>query len=62
MCESHAFLLEEGKEKLVLEDVVNIREEDGSVRLTNVIGEEKTLDAEISVIDLLNHRIVLVPR
>ncbi len=62
MCESHAFLLEDGKESLILEDVVNIKEEGGSVQLTNIIGEEKTLDAEISVIDLLNHRIVLVPK
>jgi predicted RNA-binding protein len=61
MCESHAFLREGEKERLILEDVVNIREEAGKVHLTSIIGEEQTLDAEIAEIDLLNHRILLAP-
>ncbi len=61
MCESHAFLVQDGKEELVLEDVVTVREEGGEVFLTSIIGEEMTLKAEVSEISLLNHRILLTP-
>jgi predicted RNA-binding protein len=61
MCESHAFLLQDGKEELILEDVVTVREKDGEVYLASIIGEEKTLSAEVSEINLLNHRILLTP-
>lgn len=61
MCESHAFLLQDGKEELILEDVVTVREKDGEVYLASIIGEEKTLNAEVSEINLLNHRILLTP-
>jgi predicted RNA-binding protein len=61
MCESHAFLLRDGKEELVLEDVVTVRENEGEVYLASIIGEEKTLHAEVSEINLLNHRILLTP-
>ncbi len=59
MCESHAFLVKDGKEELVLEDVVTVREADGEVYLASIIGEEMTLNAEVSEINLLNHRILL---
>lgn len=61
MCESHAYLLEGDDQKLVMEDVVNVREEDGKVVLSNIIGEESTLDAEIAAITFLDHRILLKP-
>ncbi len=62
MCESHAFLVQDEKEQLVLEDVVTVSEEGEEIRLVNIIGEQQTLRAEVSVIDLLNHRILLIPR
>jgi len=62
MCESHAFLVSGEGQELVLEDVVRVSEEGGEVRLVNIIGEEKSLPAEVAVIDLLNHRILLAPR
>ncbi len=59
MCESHAFLVEEGEQKMLMEDVVDIREEDGKLVLSNIIGEELTLEAEISQISFLEHKILL---
>jgi predicted RNA-binding protein len=61
MCESHAYLIEGDDEKLIMEDVINVREEDGKVTLSNIIGEESTLDAEIAAITFLDHRILLKP-
>jgi predicted RNA-binding protein len=59
MCESHAYLVEGTDEKLIMEDVVNIKVEGNTVILTNIIGEEKTLDAEVESISFLDHRILL---
>ena len=61
MCESHAYLIEGDDEKLIMEDVINVREEDGKVTLSNIIGEESTLEAEIAAITFLDHRILLKP-
>jgi predicted RNA-binding protein len=59
MCESHAYLVEGDEERLIMEDVINVREEDGKLVLSNIIGEESKLDAEVVAITLLDHRILL---
>ncbi len=59
MCESHAYLVEGADEKLIMEDVVSVKVEGKSVTLTNIIGEERTLDAEVESISFLDHRILL---
>lgn len=61
MCESHAYLIEDGDERLIMEDVINIKEEDGKVTLSNIIGEESVLEAEVASISLLDHRVLLKP-
>jgi len=59
MCESHAYLLEGDEQRLIMEDVISVREEGGKVLLSNIIGEESSLDAEVVAITLLDHRILL---
>ncbi len=59
MCESHAYLLEGGEERLIMEDVINIKEDDGKITLSNIIGEEKVLDAELVAITFLEHKVLL---
>lgn len=61
MCESHAYIIEDDQERLVMEDVVNIKEEGGKVYLSNIIGEESVLDAEIAAITFLDHKVLLRP-
>jgi predicted RNA-binding protein len=61
MCESHAYLLEGDEERLIMEDVINIKEKDGKVILSNIIGEERALEAEIAAITFLDHRVLLKP-
>jgi len=61
MCESHAYLLDGDEEKLLMEDVINVREEGGKVILSNIIGEESVLEAEVAAITLLDHKILLRP-
>ncbi len=55
MCESHAYLLEGDEERLIMEDVIDVREEGGKVILSNIIGEESVIEAEVAAITLLDH-------
>lgn len=61
MCESHAYLLEGDEEKLIMEDVIDVKEEGGKVILSNIIGEESVLEAEVAAVTLLDHKILLRP-
>ncbi len=61
MCESHAYLIEGEEERLIMEDVISIREEGSKVILSNIIGEESTLEAEVASLNLLEHKILLKP-
>ena len=61
MCESNAYILRDGKEELVLEDV-DIMESDGDqIRIKNIFGEEKMLKARIKRLSLVDHKILLEP-
>ena len=60
MCEANAYLLKGGKEELILEAVdILEHEEDGKIRLANIFGEQKVLDAQLKSMSLVNHKIVL---
>lgn len=59
MCEANAYLLKEGKEELILEDLSVLRPEEGGLYLQNIFGEQKRVKARIKEMNLLDHRIIL---
>jgi len=59
MCEAHAYLVKEGKEEMVLEDVAILRPEEGGLYLQNIFGEQKRIKARIKEMNLIDHRILL---
>jgi predicted RNA-binding protein len=59
MCEAHAYLVKEGKEEIVLEDVSILRPEEGELYLQNIFGEQKRVKARIKEMNLIEHRILL---
>jgi predicted RNA-binding protein len=60
MCESHAYVMKDGKEELFLENVDVIRPDDGgNLLVRSIFGEQKVFDGHIREISLLKHRIVL---
>ncbi|RLA96101.1 MAG: RNA-binding protein [Deltaproteobacteria bacterium] len=61
MCQSTAYLIKDGKEEEFLTDIASIVPEEGRIRLVNLFGEEKVVEAEIEEINLLEHRILLRP-
>ncbi|MDN5300990.1 MAG: hypothetical protein PWQ60_504 [Thermoanaerobacteraceae bacterium] len=62
MCESKVFLLEDGKEKPVMENVIYIEPQDGRVFMYNLLGEQKIVDAVIKEVKLLDHKVILENR
>lgn len=59
MCESSAYLLKEGKEELVLENVDHLESKEDHVKIRDMFGEEKILKARVKSLSLLNHKILL---
>jgi predicted RNA-binding protein len=58
MCQSKAYLAQDGEEELILEDVVSVKPEGDKIQLVSLFGEQKTIKAKIKLIDLIHHRIV----
>jgi predicted RNA-binding protein len=58
MCEANAYLIKEGKEKLIMESV-DVVEPDGvnTWRLLGIFGDQKTVKGRIKGMNLVNHKI-----
>ncbi|NLI81551.1 MAG: CooT family nickel-binding protein [Deltaproteobacteria bacterium] len=59
MCEANAYMLREGKEELFMESVDVVEDEGGSLRVTSIFGEQKTVRARIRSMSLVDHKIIL---
>jgi predicted RNA-binding protein len=59
MCQTIAYIVEEGKEIPVLQDVVDIVPGAGTIRMVSLFGEEKVVSGRIRRIDLLTHRVII---
>lgn len=59
MCEANAYLLKEGKEELILEAVDKIENDEGSIKIENIFGEQKVIQGCIRSMSLVNHRILI---
>jgi predicted RNA-binding protein len=62
MCESNAYLIREGTEELVMENVNYLEPEGETIVLRSIFGEETVLNASLKEINLTRHRIALEPR
>lgn len=47
MCDINVFVVKNGVEEIVLENVDIIESADGGMRLVNIFGEERTIDARL---------------
>ena len=59
MCEANAYLITEGKEELILEDIILLRPEGSELFLENMFGEQKRIKARIKEMNLTTHRVTL---
>ncbi|MGA7561966.1 MAG: CooT family nickel-binding protein [Desulfobaccales bacterium] len=60
MCEASAYVLKDGREELILQDVDLIEPDGDNLRLVNIFGEQKVLKAKILSLNLVNHKVILV--
>ncbi|HAR94616.1 MAG TPA: RNA-binding protein [Deltaproteobacteria bacterium] len=60
MCQTTAYLVEDGQEKLLMRDVVSLVPQEGKIRLVNLFGEELTVTGRIRQMDLLSHKILII--
>ena len=61
MCEANAYLVEGGKEQLIMESVDKVEPKDNGLRLVNIFGEQKYIQARIEALSLVDHKILLRP-
>jgi uncharacterized protein (DUF4213/DUF364 family)/predicted RNA-binding protein len=59
MCETNAYLLEDGDERLIMENVAFVRRKNGILELRGLFGEEKTVSGEIKEIQFLDRKILI---
>jgi predicted RNA-binding protein len=62
MCQSNAYIIKDGKEEMILSDIISIKPTGNRLLLTNLFGEEEVIEASIEEVDLLHHKIKLTPR
>ncbi len=57
MCELTVYLLEDGREEVLMEDVANITPDGDRLVLTDLLGQQKIVDARLKELKLLEHKI-----
>lgn len=59
MCEANAYLIENGREDLVMEAVDSVTPEEDGLRLISIFGDQKFLKARILALALVEHKVFL---
>lgn len=59
MCEASAFLITGDEQQLIMEAVDTVEPEADGVRLSNIFGEQKFLNAQIYSLSLVENKVFL---
>ena len=59
MCDTNAYIEENGNEELSLENVDVLKPEEGKIYMRNLFGEQKYFEGSIKEISLIKHKIIL---
>ena len=59
MCDTHAYILHDGTEKLVLEHVDLVEAENGTLRVSNIFGEQKVVAGRIQCFSMRDNKILI---
>ena len=60
MCEAKAYLLEGNERKLIMEAVDTIEPQEDGIKLVNIFGEQKFLNARIHSLSLVDNKVYLM--
>ena len=61
MCEANAYLMEQGREKLLMEAVDRVEPEEDGIRLVSIFGEQKFIKGVIHSLSLVDHKVFIQP-
>ena len=61
MCEAHAFLLKNGQEEKIMESVDLVELDGNEVKLINIFGEQKSLQARLKLYNNSDGKIIFEP-
>ena len=61
MCEADAYIVQGDEIRLFMKSVDKVEPEDGGIRLVNIFGEQKFIQASIHNLALVEHKILLKP-
>ncbi|WP_456370379.1 CooT family nickel-binding protein [Geoglobus sp.] len=59
MCESKVVVRKEGREEVVMEDVVRIEVENGKIKMWGLLGEYDEVEGRIVLMDFRAHKILV---
>ena len=59
MCEAHAYVLKNGEEEMLLENVDQVEVEGDEIRIISIFGEQKSLRARIRSYSSTESKIIL---
>lgn len=59
MCEATAYIIHDGKEELVLENVDELHAQGDTITIINLFGDQRIVDAQIKMISFVDNKIVL---
>jgi predicted RNA-binding protein len=59
MCEANAYLIKDGEEELIMENIDILRPEENGIYLQDIFGGQRTIKARIKEMNLVDHRILL---
>lgn len=59
MCELTVYLLEDGKEEKLMEDVATITPDGERLVLTDLLGQQRIVEAKLKELKLLEHKVFL---
>ena len=57
MCEASVYLVKDGEERKIMQDVTLVRPEGDTVFMATLLGEQKIVPGRIAHIDLLKHTV-----
>ncbi|MDM8536693.1 CooT family nickel-binding protein [Desulfobacterales bacterium HSG17] len=61
MCDINAYIVNNGKEEIILENVDQVVSKDHEINLTNIFGEERTFKADLIYYNNSEKKMVFEP-
>ena len=62
MCETNVFMEKDGKQEILMKDVISITPKGDELLLVDLFGEQKQIKADFKELKLLDHMVILEPK